>query len=49
LLLIKQGGLSTEEVNQIDQEVSEAMEAAVRYAEESPLPDVHTALEHVYA
>lgn len=49
LLLIKQGGLSTEEVDRIDQEVSEAMEAAVRYAEESPLPDVRTALEHVYA
>jgi pyruvate dehydrogenase E1 component alpha subunit len=49
LLLIKQGGLTPEEVEQIDQEVSEAMEEAVRYAEESPLPDVRTALEHVYA
>jgi TPP-dependent pyruvate/acetoin dehydrogenase alpha subunit len=49
LLLIKQGGLTPEEVEQIDQEVSEAIEEAVRYAEESPLPDVRTALEHVYA
>lgn len=49
LLLIKQGGLSNEEVSRIDKEVAKAIEEAVRYAEESPLPDVRTALEHVYA
>jgi pyruvate dehydrogenase E1 component alpha subunit len=49
LLLIKQGGLTAEDVEPIDKEVSEAIEEAIRYAEESPVPDVRTALEHIYA
>jgi TPP-dependent pyruvate/acetoin dehydrogenase alpha subunit len=49
LLLIRQGKLSNEEVERIDREVAEAVEEAVRYAEQSPLPDVRTALEHIYA
>jgi len=48
LLLIKQGKLSNGEVEQIDREVAEGVEEAVRYAEESPLPDVQIALQHIY-
>lgn len=48
LLLIKQGKLSDREVEQIDREVTEAVEEAVRYAEGSPLPDVQIALQHIY-
>ena len=48
LLLIKQGKLSNGEVEQIDREVTEGVEEAVRYAEESPLPDVQIALQHIY-
>jgi len=49
LLLIKQGGLTPEEVEQVDKEVSEAIEEAVRYAEESPQPDLQVALQDIYA
>jgi len=49
LLLIKQGGLTPEEVERIDKEVSEAIEEAVRYADESPQPDLQVALQDIYA
>ena len=49
LLLIKQGGLTSNEVERIDKEVSEVVEEAVRFAEESPEPDVDVALEDIYA
>jgi TPP-dependent pyruvate/acetoin dehydrogenase alpha subunit len=49
LLLIKRGNLSPEEVARIDQEVAAALEEAVRFAEESPWPQVETALSEVYA
>jgi pyruvate dehydrogenase E1 component alpha subunit len=48
LLLIKQGGLSPEEIERIDKEVAEAIEEAVRYADVSPQPDIKVALEDVY-
>jgi TPP-dependent pyruvate/acetoin dehydrogenase alpha subunit len=48
LLLIKQGGLSSEEIERIDKEVAEAIEEAVRYADASPQPDIKVALEDVY-
>jgi len=48
-LLIKQGGLTSNEVERIDKEVSEVVEKAVRFAEESPEPDVDVALEDIYA
>ena len=48
LLLIKQGGLSPEEIERIDKEVAEAIEEAVRYADASPQPDIKVALEDVY-
>lgn len=48
-LLIKRGGLTSNEVERIDKEVSEVVEEAVRFAEESPEPDVSVALEGIYA
>jgi TPP-dependent pyruvate/acetoin dehydrogenase alpha subunit len=49
LLLIKQGKLTPEEVKRIDQEVSEAIAEAVRYADRSPQPDIQVALQDIYA
>ena len=49
LLLIEQGGLTSNEVERIDKEVSEVVEESVRFAEESPEPDVDVALEDIYA
>jgi pyruvate dehydrogenase E1 component alpha subunit len=49
LLLIKQAGLTPDEVERIDKEVSEAIEEAVRYADESPQPDPRVALQDIYA
>jgi len=48
LLLNKRGRLRTEEVEEIEKEVSGMIETAVRYAEESPEPDVRTLLEDIY-
>ncbi len=48
LLLIEQAGLTSNEVERIDNEVSEVVEEAVRFAEESPEPDVDVALEDIY-
>jgi TPP-dependent pyruvate/acetoin dehydrogenase alpha subunit len=47
--LIKQGKLTPEEVKRIDQEVSEAIAEAVRYADRSPQPDIQVALQDIYA
>ncbi|MEE9611937.1 MAG: thiamine pyrophosphate-dependent dehydrogenase E1 component subunit alpha [Desulfatiglandales bacterium] len=49
LLLIQQGRLANDELEGIDREISDAIDEAVRYAEESPLPDVSSLLEDVYA
>jgi len=49
LLLIQQGGLTQDEVQHIDSEIAQAVEEAVRYAEESPEPDVAVTLEDIYA
>ncbi len=43
LLLIQQGELSPAEIEQIDREVVEAVEEAIRYADASPQPDVKVA------
>lgn len=48
-LLIKRGGLTSNEVERIDKEVSEVVEESVRFAAESPEPDVGVALEDIYA
>ena len=49
LTLLAQSGLSENDVASIDQEVEAMIEGAVRYAEESPLPEPSTALEDIYA
>ncbi len=47
--VIKAGQLSPEETKNIDREVAEVLEEAVRYAEASPNPDVGTILDDLYA
>ena len=49
LVLREQGKLTTEEVDRIERDAIAKIEEAVRFAEESPEPDVGTALEHIYA
>jgi len=49
LVLAKRGKLNPKEIDRIDQEVSEAMAEAARYAEESPQPELGTALEDIYS
>ena len=49
LVLQEQGKLTTEEVERIERDAIAKLEEAVRFAEESPEPDVGTALEHIYA
>jgi pyruvate dehydrogenase E1 component alpha subunit len=49
LTLIKAGRLKTGEVEGINREVSEIIEEAVRFAEDSPEPDVGTTLDDIYA
>ena len=49
LVLIQRGGLSARDTEEIDKEVDEVICQAVRYAEESPSPEVRSALEDIYA
>jgi TPP-dependent pyruvate/acetoin dehydrogenase alpha subunit len=49
LLLIKQGGMTPEEVERMDKEVEAMIAEAVRYADESPQPDLQIALADMYA
>jgi TPP-dependent pyruvate/acetoin dehydrogenase alpha subunit len=46
--LVEQGGLTKAETDAIDGEIATSIEDAVRYAEESPFPDVNTTLNYVY-
>jgi TPP-dependent pyruvate/acetoin dehydrogenase alpha subunit len=47
---LKQEGHLTEDAwKKMDQEILQAVEAAVIFARESPVPDLHTALEDVFA
>jgi TPP-dependent pyruvate/acetoin dehydrogenase alpha subunit len=48
LVLIKQAGLTPEETERIDKEVEAAIAEAIRFADESPQPDIKIAFEHVY-
>ncbi len=48
LILIKTGSLAPEETERIDQEVEAVIAEAIRFAEESPQPEIKVALEHVY-
>jgi pyruvate dehydrogenase E1 component alpha subunit len=47
--LMDDGALTEAEIEQIDQEVLEEIQAAVEYAEQAPLPEPHETLEDVYA
>jgi len=49
LVLREQGKLTTKEVEKIERDAIAKIEEAVRFAEESPEPDVGTVLEHIYA
>ena len=49
LVLIKKAKLTKKEIEGIERQVSAQMEDAVRFAKESPEPDVRTALEDIYA
>jgi TPP-dependent pyruvate/acetoin dehydrogenase alpha subunit len=41
--------MTESETKMIDKEVTETIEDAVRYAEDSPLPEISSALEDIYA
>lgn len=47
--LVAEAVTSEAELDQIDAEVSDEMEAAVRFADESPVPDPSTLTDHIYA
>jgi len=47
--LIEMGILTEENANRIDQEINEEIQKAVKFAEESPLPDPEEVLADVYA
>jgi len=49
LVLIQRSGLSDKDTEEIDKEVDEVIRAAARYAEESPPPELRSALEDIYA
>ena len=46
--MIPQGEISAEELDAIDTEVGALMEEAVKFADESPLPEPHELYEDVY-
>lgn len=47
--LAKDGELTLEEISEIEQHVKEILRAAVEFADNSPLPEISTALTDVYA
>ena len=47
--LAKDGELTPEEISEIEQHVKEILRAAVEFADNSPLPEISTALTDVYA
>ncbi|MFH1931493.1 MAG: thiamine pyrophosphate-dependent enzyme [Pseudomonadota bacterium] len=49
LVLISQADLSKSEISEIDEEVRALIDDAVQFAENSPMPDIATATEHIYA
>ncbi len=48
-VLVQLAGMTESETKMIDKEVSETIEDAVRYADDSPLPEISSALEDIYA
>jgi pyruvate dehydrogenase E1 component alpha subunit len=47
--LADEGLLTDEDTQQLEQQTDEEIEAAVRFAEESPFPDPSTLFDHLYA
>ena len=47
--LVEQGGVSRDEIQQLDAEVRKDADEAARFALESPLPDPQAALNFAYA
>jgi pyruvate dehydrogenase E1 component alpha subunit len=47
--LLADGLISAAELRQIEQQVQDEVDEAVRFAEESPFPDPSTLLDHLYA
>ena len=47
--LVEQGGVSRDEIQQLDAEVRKDADEAARFALESPLPDPKAALNFAYA
>ena len=47
--LVKDGGVSREEIQRLDDQVRKEADAAARFALESPLPDPKAALNFAYA
>jgi TPP-dependent pyruvate/acetoin dehydrogenase alpha subunit len=47
--LVKDGGVSRDEIQQLDDAVRKEADAAARFALESPLPDPKAALNFAYA
>jgi len=47
--LIKLGIINEKKIKEIEEEVKESIEEAIKFAEESPEPDIRNSLEYVYA
>jgi TPP-dependent pyruvate/acetoin dehydrogenase alpha subunit len=47
--LVKDGGVSRDEIQQLDDQVRKEADAAARFALESPLPEPKAALNFAYA
>ena len=47
--MMEEGLITAEEIEKIDQEVAVLVSESVRFAEESPDPDLESLLENVYA
>ena len=47
-ILLEQGWMTEEELKAVEQEVKDTVEEAVKFADESPLPEAHELYEDVY-
>ena len=46
---LNEGLITAEEIDRIDEEVNDTIDEAVRFAEESPEPDLDSLYDNVYA
>lgn len=49
ITIMKESGITDEEIAAIDQAVADELDAAVRFAEESPLPKVESTVQDIYS